>query len=151
LVAFRTPKTIAVGTPTFLPPDDNDPDKRNRISAPDAVLGPIQGIRHRDGTWTGTGPNYLYSGRTRNSEWHIDTLMNFPATAATVQILENGPLRAKTLVSYTGLRPGWENGDWNDSTPASDNGFYNITITLEAGQQAIMFELDTDCQPQWDV
>ena len=32
---------------------------------------------------------------------------NFPATSATVEVLENGPLRAKIKVSYVALRPRW--------------------------------------------
>jgi hypothetical protein len=155
LVAVRIPKTIAVGTPVLI--SEFNPDQRQRVYAPTQVLGPIQGIRHRDGTWTGTGPNYLYNAAhwystqlPPNDDW-THGVSNFPATAATVEVLENGPLRAKIKVSYVALRQCFVYGNWESNTPASVNGYFICTITLEAGQQSIIVDHETDCHPVWNV
>jgi hypothetical protein len=153
VVAVRTPKTIAVGTPVIMSADPHE----LRCYAPTQVLSPIQGIRHRDGTWTGIGPNYLYSG----AYWHSKTpppgdwthgQSNFPATAATVEVLENGPLRAKIKVSYVAVRQMWLAGyDYDHASPVSNDGYFNCTITLEAGQPCIIVDQETDHKPVWEV
>jgi hypothetical protein len=161
LVAFRTPKTIPITTPANLWPDD-PPLQRTFVYAPDQVLAPIQGIRHRDGTWTGTGPNYLYSGvtphrLTTNPTWGPEEILtsNFPAVSAVVDVRESGPLRAKIRISYTAARPAWgafSGSDWNQASYPSDTGGYFIcTLTLEAGQQVIFVEQETDGRPTWSI
>ena len=148
LIAVRTPKTLPVSTPAIWA---NPSVEHTRVWAPTLIPGPIQGIRHRDGTWTGTGStNYLYSGHTWTSEgpphheW-IWTTINFPATSATVEVLESGPLRAKIRMTYNALRPAWA----QSSIPFSDTGYFICTITLEAGQQCIMVDQETDGTPTW--
>src|SRR5262249_31636919 len=125
LTAVRIAKAIPITTPAKLVPEQNTPlEEWARIDAPAHVLAPIQGIRHRDGTWTGTGPNYLFTGQQWDPNW-VARPVNFPATSATVEVLENGPLRAKIRVSYTAVRGmvGFypNPGQWQ---PASLNGFY---------------------------
>jgi hypothetical protein len=146
IIAFRTPKTISVSGAVWATTDVDE----NRIWTPNTVLGPIQGIRHIDGTWTGTGPNYVYSGQT----WTVHTMPptgsyeespNYPATSATVTVLENGPLRAKIKVAYVALRPA------QGGIPRSDTGYFNCILTLEAGQRCIMVEQETDGTPSWSV
>ena len=111
LIAFRTPKTIPVSPPAELGNQQDGP-RADMVYAPSQILGPIQGIRHRDGTWTGTGPNYLICGhwpfhqvsrcRLGTVYWTIEAdKTNFPATSATVTVLESGPLRAKIRVHTT--------------------------------------------------
>ena len=156
LVAFRTPKTITVGGAVL--EADEPAEERQRIYAPTQVLAPIQGIRHRDGTWTGTGPNYIYSGMTWWSSQIPDPVWqytsrgpcNLPATAATVEVLENGPLRAKIKMSYVVLRPMWTHGEEKLTLP-SENGHYICTVTLEAGQQFIIVDQETDGRPAWKI
>jgi hypothetical protein len=155
LIAVRIPKTIAVGGAVLI--DDGVPTQKQRIYAPTQVLAPIQGFRHRDGTWTGTGPNYLYCGQT----WYVTQIVpdpgwimgkaNFPATSATVEVLESGPLRAKIKVSYVALRPSYGTGNRSEWYVSSDNGYYICTITLEAGQRSIIVEQETDGRPAWNV
>ena len=155
LIAVRTPKAIAVGTQPTLAADA-DPNHRLYFIAPSQILAPIQGIRHRDGTWTGTGPNYLYMPQTWHDPGANESLNggNFPAKSGTVEIVENGPLRAKVRVTYACLRPAHApSGHWDywDVIYASDNGFYICTVTLEAGQQSIIVEQETDVNVAFSV
>ena len=150
-------KTIPITTPAVLVTDTGPQASWLRVYAPAQVLAPIQGIRHRDGTWTGTGPNYLFTGQ----QWHSTQIpdpnwtytvtgpTNFPATTATVEVLENGPLRAKVKVSYTAVRPAA--GDTTNYNPSSLNGYFTCTVWLEAGQPCIFVNQDTDCGPAWDI
>jgi hypothetical protein len=163
LIAVRTPKTITVSPPSTLIDYYGEGlplEHRSMIYAPTLILAPIQGIRHRDGTWTGTGPNYLYSGRTAYvtsgpsppySTWITNPYANFPVTSATVEVLESGPLRAKIKLAYAAIRPMWGSTEPGDYTPSSLSGYFNCTVTLEAGQQSIMIDWETDSQPLWHV
>jgi hypothetical protein len=164
LIAVRTPKTISISPAAVLVSEVNVPqDHWERVYAPGAqIFAPIQGIRHRDGTWTGTGPNYLYSGNTYYTTTNPDDNKNhshlgspmFPATSATVEVLESGPLRAKIKMTYAAIRPAWGVpwlNDQNVFVPSSQNGYYICTITVEAGQQVIMVEQETDGYPSWSV
>jgi hypothetical protein len=145
LVAFKTPKTIAVGAPVNLDPKSPS-DHRVGGSLP-LILGPLQGVRHRDGTWTGIGPNYLYNAKTYRADWSQGDI-NFPATSATVTVLENGPLRARIKVSYQTL-------SWNQRKAlgglSTAQGYYHCTLTLDAGQQTIMVDEDYDTRPKWQI
>jgi hypothetical protein len=152
LVAFKTPKTIAVGAPVNLDPESTT-EQRIGGSLPN-ILAPLQGVRHRDGTWTGTGPNYLTNANTWRKDGSYGSI-NFPATSATVTVLESGPLRAKIRVAYgylpsTSRRP-------PDSPIAPGQylppgpGYYNCTITLWAGQQSIMVEEEFDARPEYAI
>src|SRR5262249_35076680 len=130
--------------------------------APNLVLGPIQGIRHRDGTWTGTGPNYLFAEYSHSTQVPDPTYQftingeseatktNFPATSATVTVLESGPLRAKVRVHYIGISTrafSPPNVVW----PSQTNAYYICDITLEAGQPVIHFDQESDHVPEWHV
>ena len=68
-----------------------------------------------------------------------------------MEVLENGPLRAKIRVSYVAIRPCWYTGSMLTWSPASENGYFTCTITLEAGQQSIIIEQETDGHPTWNV
>ncbi len=81
-----------------------------------ATPAPVQGIRHRDGQWTATGPNFL----------------SMPAERMEVRFLERGPLKVVAEVAYTFKRPG------------PGKGYYKSTIELQEGQPSILFEEDTD-------
>jgi hypothetical protein len=145
LVAFKTPKTIAVGAPVNLDPE-NPGD--HRIGGPlPLILAPLQGVRHRDGTWTGTGPNYLYNAKTYRADWSQGDI-NFSATSATVTVLESGPLRARVKVSYQ--TPSWRLRNVHQ-TQYLVQGYYHCTFTLEAGQQTIMVDEDYDVMPKWYI
>ena len=90
---------------------------------------------------------------------HQDGTANFPATSTTVEVVENGPLRAKIKVTYNAVRPCFGNygqyvekvGNlqyWQVSSPTS---YYICTITVEAGQPVIMVEQETDNHPDWHI
>jgi hypothetical protein len=158
LIAVRAPKSIPVPIAATWTTQG-----QGIIFPPSQVLAPIQGIRHRDGTWTGLGPNYLYFSSTiaysSMGPPHnmVRDKMNFPCTQdGTVEILENGPLRAKIRMTYWGLRGSL--GDISGGQPplyaglpSSDRSFFICTITVEAGQPVIMIEQDTDNFPAWNI
>jgi hypothetical protein len=145
LVAVRVAKNIAVGSPIML-----DQDRVGGRLPP--ILAPIQGVRHRNGIWTGTGPNYLRNARTFRADFSQGSL-NFPATSATVTVLEAGPLRAKIRVAY-GYLPSRARIAFDAPinpggyTPPG-SGYYNCTITLWAGQQSIIVEEEFDARPEY--
>ena len=161
LVACRIPKVIPCEAPatwdlgTYIGTLPNG-DWSYATLTPSQILAPIQEFRHRDGTWTGTGPNYLMEWNAWRSGAYGTA--NWPATApATVEIIENGPLRAKVRVSYVGLRQGY----YFDTTEAGvpkfywvdnyDNGYLICTITVEAGQNTIQVETRTDTRASWNL
>ena len=77
------------------------------------------------------------------------TKTNFPATSATVTVLESGPLRAKVRVHYIGMN--MRNFGPTPFWPSQTNAYYICDITLEAGQPVIHFEQETDHRPEWHV
>jgi hypothetical protein len=100
---------------------------------------PIQGIRTRNGQWTGTGPNYLSAAAKKMS----------------VRFLENGPLKVVIQVSYTYDRP--EHVHKERGAPAggirypAGEGFYSSTIEVQAGQPSILIEEDTDMDVSYSL
>jgi hypothetical protein len=106
------------------------------------IPAPLQGVRHKDGTWTGLGPNILRLQNTYFENWTLGE-PNFPATSMTTTILEDGPLRVVVRVQYGAIRPKYS---YNIDHYPAGTGYYNCTITLEAGQNSIMVEDDTDMQ-----
>ena len=147
IVAARIPKVI----PCPVPATYADPgvDLR-RVVRPSQILAPIQGVRHRNGTWSETGPNYLYDWQSRDA---ADTLgsWNWPATEpALVEVVENGPLRAKVRVTYTGLRPRYI-GPGGEDVDGHYDGWYICTITVAAGQKTIRIEGESNARINWHV
>ncbi|OIO89198.1 MAG: hypothetical protein AUJ92_22075 [Armatimonadetes bacterium CG2_30_59_28] len=63
---------------------------------PQGVLAPIQGIRYRDGTWTGTGPNYFDPPKdpSKPSSCAVERLDK-------VELLESGPPVVRVKLTYT--------------------------------------------------
>ena len=140
----------------ILPP--GEPGYGPGTYSPTAMLAPIQEFRHRDGTWTATGPVYLMEWQG----WHPGGLgpHNWPATApATVEIIENGPLRAKVRVHYVGLRQGYyqQTTEGTGGPPlfyyvrAIEAGYLTCTITVEAGQSTIQIEHKTNTRATWTM
>ena len=152
IVAARIPLSIPCPTPaTWV--DLVEP--RYRVNRPSQILAPIQGVRHRNGTWTGTGPNYLYDWQAWAPDESSFGSQNWPATEpALIEIIENGPLRAKVRVTYNGLRPHYYTGGpgfYVLYVTSSDTAFYTCTITLAAGQETINIEQETDSRTNWWV
>ncbi len=99
-------------------------------------LAPLQGIRYRDGIWTGTGPNDLLGPN------------GLPLTpkAFTIRFLEKGPLKVVLEAAWTFARP--ELVFENTLIPAGD-GYYRCTIEIQAGQPSILLEEDTDMEVRY--
>jgi hypothetical protein len=161
LTAVRIPKSIPLPTPAICIDEWY-------LYAPSQILAPIQGIRHRDGTWTGFGPNYLYCNSVRHFTLYPDPdgthtfplgSTNFPVTSTpTVEVLETGPLRAKIKLTYPAVRPLFGNsmqyvGDppYRNWTAYNPNSWYICTISMQAGQPCIKIEEDTDSHPAWHM
>ena len=86
-----------------------------------ATPAPVQGIRYRDGVWTGTGSILrYYTGSQSGYE-------SFQVANHSVTFLERGPLKTVVRVHYE----------------RSGGGYYTSLITLEAGQPSILFEEDS--------
>jgi hypothetical protein len=85
---------------------------------------PIQGLRHRDGTWTATGPTYLETGDGRP----------LGAVAAEVRFLERGLLTVVAEVTYRLADPAGGPGS------AAAAGAYRSRIELQAGQPSVLVE-----------
>lgn len=105
-----------------------------RIARPDRAgnlaLSPIQGIRLRDGSWTGTGPNLL-------------TLpQGSQILSVSTKVIENGPLRVVVEVAYECVRPDLRYG--NQLLIPGGRGFFRSTLQVDAGQPAVLVEDDTD-------
>jgi hypothetical protein len=124
LTGIRVPKAVDCGATTNIP-------------------APVQGVLMRDGTWAGTGPNWLeYQSQ---SDWTKKTT----ATGMSVKLLENGPLRVVVRVDYRFQHPDLAYGP--QKIKPAGSGYYTSTITLEAGQPSILFEEDTDFEPGWSM
>ena len=161
IIAIRVPKTIPCPTPaTFVaaPPEEF----RQLFNSPSPILAPIQGIRHRNGTWTGANPNYLYVFYGYNASFTGGS-WNWPATVpGVIEFIESGPLRVKVRITYSGLRPtSWRNLGVNTATgrelgPAwvialDTGGYYVCTITLEAGQNTFNVKNELNGEINWHV
>ena len=148
IIALRVPKTI----PCAIAATYSSPvEPRQRVVAPSQIFAPIQGIRHLDGTWVGTGPNYLtvYQGRNDTS---VLGSWNWPCTVpGLVEIVENGPLRVKVKITYNGLRPYYNISSEYVTALDGPNGYYVCTITLEAGQRSFRVENASNGRPNWSV
>ena len=97
---------------------------------------PVQGLRMRDGTWTGQGPNALQVKATRTH-------------AVAVRVLEEGPLKVVIEVSYSFDRPEYVYGQ--QKVASVGRGFYVSTITIEAGHPSILFEESTDMDLSYSI
>ena len=102
-------------------------------------LAPIQGIRYRDGSWTGTAANYL-SNPLQGQGNTFDYTQTFVSMSATV--LESGPLKNIVKVTYL----------YNRSNLAINQDFYrpgglghfSSTLELQAGQPSVLIEDEAD-------
>ena len=115
LIAVRTPKTIPVSTPAVLLNDTGPPASLAEKSMPLLRYLP----RSRASVIaTGRGPALVPTICILVNIWHSTQIpdpildytnrtapTNFPAKSATVEVLENGPLRAKIKVTYAAVRP----------------------------------------------
>jgi hypothetical protein len=102
----------------------------------DKTLAPIQGIRYNDGTWSAKGPNYLTVNA--NSTKNMD-----------VRFIEQGQLKVIVEVSYTFDRPEYRYGD--KVYKEAGEGYYKSKIEIQAGQQSILFEDDTDMELSYSL
>lgn len=112
-------------------------------TAPDAVPAPVQGVRFRDGTWSGTGPNRLVFTEGCNGA------EGTKLTGMEVRLLARGPLRAVAQVLYRFQHPEYAYGQ--QKLVEAGEGFYTCTITLEAGRPSVLFEEETDVVPRWSL
>jgi hypothetical protein len=99
-------------------------------------LAPVQGIRYRDGVWTGTGPGSMPNYLLDTAERHM------AARTLAVRFLERGPLKTVAQLNYTYTRPDLMGG--NKVLIPGGAGYYRCTIGIEAGQPSILIEEDTD-------
>lgn len=113
-------------------------------ATPDKRLAPIQGIQLRDGSWTATGPNYIYRYENWNGTPNPGTL---PALTVASTLVESGPLKVVVQVAYTYDRPGLYYG--NTLLIAGGPGSYKSTITVEAGQPSVQILEETDMDLQY--
>lgn len=89
---------------------------------------PIQGLRHRDGTWTATGSTFLETPGGQPLQ----------ATAAGIRFLERGPLTVVVEVAYRLAGPSGAPG------AAPGAGEYRSRIELQAGQPSVLVEDEAD-------
>ena len=135
--AVRVAKTkagfeIGHGSAAIRLPRDGVPDG-GRVPAP------IQGMRLRDGSWIGTGPNAIaFAGRP-----------DLKVDGAEVRVVEPGPLVAVAEVTYRLQRPEIRYGE-TVLAPAGP-GRYVVRVRAEAGQPSLMIEEDTDTQFEYRV
>jgi hypothetical protein len=110
----------------------------NRLDVKQAPA-PIQGLRLRDGAWTGLGPNYL---APQAEAWH----------GIQVHFLERGPLKTVVALTYKFTRPAMRanTADHQLLVPAGD-ATYRCTIEVQAGQPSILFEEDADLDLEWSA
>jgi hypothetical protein len=105
------------------------------VSAPRVhALAPIQGVRLRDGTWSGLGPNLLAARALKLLD-------------ASVEMVEAGPLKAVVQVRYDFDKPQYSYGLVKIADPGP--GYLRVTITVLAGQPSILVEEDTDLDEVW--
>jgi len=97
---------------------------------------PIQGVRYRDGTWSGAGPNAL-------------TVQANATEKMTVRFIERGPLKTVAQVRYAFDRPEYRHG--KQFVKEAGKGFYTCTITVQAGQPSVLFEEDADMNLSWSL
>ena len=133
IIAVRLTKPIAGLKPAIIAPD--------RLGNGPFVPAPIQGIRHVDGMWTGTGPNPLMV-KARDINWK-EAVLNFPARSIQTRIIEKGPLRVVAEVAYTAYRPEYS---YDRLYYQAGEGFYKSTITLDAGQNVFLVNDHSDME-----
>lgn len=97
---------------------------------------PVQGIRYRDGQWSGVGPNGLAALATA-------------CTDMTVTFRERGPLVVVAEVGYRFTRPDVV----KDRAVALAGGpaGYTCTIKVQAGQPSILLEEDAETDVTWSM
>ncbi len=104
---------------------------------------PVQGVRMRDGTWTGEGRNALiYQSGADGTNQTIPTGMK-------VEFVERGPLVVVVRVRYDFTTPDYNYGQ--QKIREAGPGSYTCTIRMQAGQPSILFEEDTDIEPKWGL
>ncbi|MCL1856437.1 MAG: hypothetical protein FWF84_02180 [Kiritimatiellaeota bacterium] len=102
------------------------------------ALAPVQGVRLADGTWTGLWPNLLSAYATE-------------VRKVSTEVVEQGVLRVVLKVRYEFTRPELLGGREGDLVASAMTGYYETTITLDAGQRSAVFEEDTDMDVAWGV
>lgn len=102
------------------------------------ILAPVQGILYRDGTWTGTGPNYL-----ERWGWYQEPPLDpDPLTAASTTVVTNTSSLVVLKVTYTFARPDFDFG--GVVFIAGGVGTHSTTITVKDGEPSILFEEEGD-------
>ena len=151
IIAVRVPKVIACTPATWSEIEEYTATERYYLNTY-PIYAPIQGFRHCDGTWTGTGPNYLKTWQAYENGVGFGDF-DYPATEPPlIEIVENGPLRAQVRVTYTALRPSY----WVNVPPPAwcqwhEEGYFICTITLDAGQNTVHVQNETDGRINWFV
>ena len=103
-------------------------------------LGPIDGIRYRDGVWTATAPSYLQS----RSWFQTPAAAPPPCTGRTVTVIENAPTRAVVKVRWTFDKPAFDWSHVGVFLPAGP-GYHETTLTVLDGEPVVLVEEDGDC------
>jgi hypothetical protein len=98
------------------------------------ALAPIQGVRLRDGTWSGLGPNVLVVRALKLLDARVD-------------VVEAGPLKAVVQVRYDFERPAYMYGQVKVAPPGPD--YLLVTLTMLAGEASILVEEDTGLDEVW--
>jgi hypothetical protein len=100
------------------------------------TLAPLQGVRLRDGSWSGNGPNTLVVYAKSLTDAHVD-------------LVESGPLKSIVRLRYEFDKPDYVYG----RTHVSDAGpgYLNVTITVVANQPSVLFEEETDLDEVWSL
>lgn len=104
-----------------------------------APLAPIQGLRHRDGTWVAAG-HQLH----RRSWYDFPRSEVDPFLGATTTILEQTPEKVVVEVHYRFDRPVFDYSHVGIFFPAGE-GYLKTRITVLDGEPVILVEEESDC------
>ncbi|MCL1856721.1 MAG: hypothetical protein FWF84_03650 [Kiritimatiellaeota bacterium] len=102
------------------------------------VLAPVQGVRLADGTWTGIGPNTLMA-------------LAKETLGISAEVVEAGPLRVVIKIRYEFIHTEISGGRGEKVTMPEGPGFYETTVTMDAGQPSVLFEEETDMNVAWGM
>ncbi len=105
---------------------------------PAQALAPVQGVRYRDGTWSGTGPNYLATQAAA-------------ITSLQVRFLERGPLKVVVELTYRLERKELRANTDNSVLIPAGEGYYRSTVEVQAGQPSLLFEEDSDTDLEYSL
>ena len=118
------------------------------LTVPETRLGPIQGILFKDGSWSPSGNlmEVLESGDQAHMGYSLNANNNITTT-----VVENGPIETVVKVSYQYTFAA-DDGYGNELLGSPQvPGYYNSTITLQAGQPSILIDENTNMDFDYKV